>query len=257
MESKDSMSSEELVRELDAQGLDHEVGRRHLLKAVAAGAVGLGVAGSASVAPAQDKELTEPKDSDLPDIDERLLKAPANNCPDLLKVSKYLRARIFLRTCEKCPCEKDLNFKVTYWLRGYLFSNKPCDETARFWPDKTLVSAYANMTLRQTKCGNGLHLVGCNEGRLWIAGRDAGLLASMFGTQGFETHTSGEKRCCEKDHGEGTLNGHGYQELAGCRLCASYTSQLFSLDPEDPCSRRSISMTAKLDGVLICPCGVL
>jgi hypothetical protein len=247
------MSSEDLLRELSAEQCDHQLGRRRLLTTVAAGAVGLGLAGATNTTAAQDRELAEPKDAELPTIDPSKLKL-TKRCPDLRKVSKYLRARMYLGTCEKCPCGKDVNFIVPYHLRGLLYSNRPCDETADIWPDRTEVAAEGTMTLRQTKCEKGLHLVGCNEGTLKIYGKSAGVVAEMFGTQGFETHATGEARCCAFNHGEGTLKGHGYEKLEGCRLCVSYANRLYKLDPEDPCSMRSISLSANWDGVLICHC---
>lgn len=247
------MSTRKTLRELDVEQQGRRFGRRSVLQTVAAGAVGLGLAGGASIASAGEPRLGRPKDGDLPKVDPSLLeKMP--KCPDLLKVSKRLDARLYLRTCERCTCGNDVTFIVPYFIRGFLYTNDACDETARIWPDQTEVTAEGTMTLRQAKCENGPHLVGCNRGRITIRGKDAGVVSELFGTQGFETHASGARRCCAANHGEGTWNGRGYDRLEGCKLCVSYVSELYTLDPERPCEMRSIRMRANLDGVLICPC---
>ncbi len=250
------MFTENAFQDMGLEQQAQKFHRRAMLHTVAAGAVALGLAGGTSAARAEDHTLTKPSDSDLPEADSSLLKEKSK-CPDLLKVSKILKARVYLGNCERCPCSEDINFIVPYTVSGYLYVNDACDETAKIWPDRTKVAAEAVMTLRQTKCENQLHLVGSNEGTIKIYGNAGGIVADLFGTQGFETHASGEKRCCAPDHGEGTWNGRGYEKLEGCRLCVSYVSQLYKLNPKDPCEMRSISMTASLDGVLICPCGKL
>jgi hypothetical protein len=247
------MSAKEASHKPNVEHQHHHFDRRSLLQVVAASAVGLGLVGGASVAVAEEPDLAKPKEEDLPKSDPMRLRE-TSKCPELLKVSKFLRARVYLGTCERCACGDDVNFIVPYTIDGFLFSNDVCDETSEIWPNQTKVAAEATMTLRQTKCGNQLHLVGSNEGTIKIYGTNGGVVAELFGTQGFETHASNEKRCCAPDHGEGTWKGHGYEKLEGCRLCVSYVSQFHALNPQDPCEMRSISMTANLDGVLICPC---
>lgn len=247
------MFTTQTLREMETQTWNRRIGRRGMLQTVAAGAVGIGLAGGASTASADELKLPRPKPGELPKIDPTLLQK-RSTCPDLLRVSKHLRARLYRGDCRRCPCGRDVNFIVTYKLHGFLFSNDACDETAEIWPNKTEVVGEATMTLRQTKCESGLHLVGCNEGKVEIRGKSAGVVSELFGTQGFDTHASGGKRCCAPDHGEGTWKGRGYEKLEGCRLCLSYVSRVFSLNPKDPCEKRSLDMTAQLDGVLICPC---
>ena len=225
------------------------IGRRQLLQTMGAGALSLAAFGGSS-ALGQEKTL------------EKWTATQSAGCPSLLKFSRTVkRGLVRIHECH-CRCAHDRTIQQNYSFSGRLAINKECDETGGIIPDGALMTGYGVLTVRPVECGSSIVLVGHAKADFGIykLGEPPQLIFSgrLLGTVGVEPHADGDKRCCALNHSEGMLEATKLHEpeKPTCTLYASYQGQYTALLKKgaDPCKERTVPRTAKLDGVISCPC---